>query len=52
MVHLGVEHPLGQRLLQIVEQAVGIESGLRVGATQKLVEDGVRYTWLSGLAPL
>src|SRR5216684_9251793 len=44
VVHLGVQHPLGQRLLQIIKQAVRIESRLRIGASQKLVEDGVRNT--------
>ena len=42
MVHLGVQRPLGQRLLQLVEQAVRIERRLRIGAGQQLVEDGVR----------
>ena len=33
MVHLGIQHPLGQRLLQIIEQPVRVKSGLRVGAS-------------------
>ena len=42
MVHLGVQRPLGQRLLQIVEQAVRVERRLRIGAGQQLVEDRIR----------
>jgi hypothetical protein len=41
VVHLGVQRPLGQGLLQAVEQAVRIERRLRIGAGQELVEDGV-----------
>jgi hypothetical protein len=33
MVQLGIHHPLGQRLLQIVEQAIRIESRLRSSAS-------------------
>jgi hypothetical protein len=46
MVHLGVENPLGQRLLQIVEQPVRVENRLRIGASQQLVEDSVGYARL------
>lgn len=42
MVHLGVQSPLGQRLLQIVEKTVGIECRLGIGAGQKLVKAPVR----------
>jgi hypothetical protein len=41
MVHLGVERALGQRLLQIVEQAVGVKSRFGIGSSQKLVEERV-----------
>src|SRR5436190_12361172 len=56
MVHLGVQHPFGQGFLQIVEQAIRIESRLGVGAGQQLVEKGIRNTrffasW-HGRAPL
>jgi hypothetical protein len=44
MVHLGVQHPFGQGFLQIVEQAIRIESRLGVGAGQQLVEKGIRNT--------
>ena len=42
MVHLGIQHPLGQRLLQFVKQAIRIEDCRRVGTSQKLVENGIR----------
>jgi len=38
MIHLSVQGPLGEGLLQIVEQAVGGESSLGVGAGQQLVQ--------------
>jgi hypothetical protein len=38
VIHLGVQRPLGERLLQPVEQAAGVERGLRIRACQKLVE--------------
>src|SRR4051812_20224335 len=41
MIHLRVQRPLGQCLLQAVEEAVRIERRLRIGPGQKLVEDGV-----------
>ncbi|HEX8203824.1 MAG TPA: hypothetical protein VF590_25330 [Isosphaeraceae bacterium] len=41
MVHLRVERPLGQGLLQLVEKAVRIEGRLRIGAGQQLVEQDV-----------
>ena len=44
MIHLGVQNPFGQRLLQIVEQAIRVEGRLGIGASQQLVEDGVRNT--------
>ena len=56
MIHLGVENPLGQRLLQIVEQAIRVEGRLWIGAGQQLVEDGVRnarfFASRHGRAPL
>src|SRR3712207_5613092 len=42
VVHFRVQRPFGQGLLQAVEEAVRIEHGLRIGACQQLVEDGVR----------
>lgn len=42
MIHLGVQRPLGQGLLQIVEQAIGVKGGLGIGAGQKLVQERVR----------
>ena len=42
MVHLGIENPFGQGLLQVIDQAVGIESRLGIGAGQQLVKHGVR----------
>ena len=41
MVHLRVQHALGERLLQVVQQAVRIERALRIGAGQKLVQQRV-----------
>ena len=41
MVHFGVQSPLGQRLLQLVEQTVGIKNGPGVGATEQLVKQRV-----------
>jgi hypothetical protein len=35
MVHLGVQRPLGQRFLQIVQKAVRIKGRLRISATKK-----------------
>src|SRR4051794_12010769 len=46
VVHLGVQRPLGQRLLQAVEEAVRVEGRLRIGTRQQLVEDRVRNTGL------
>jgi hypothetical protein len=46
MIHLGVENPFGQGLLQIVDQPVRVEGRLGVGAGQQLVEDSVRNTRL------
>ncbi|MBN9314173.1 MAG: tyrosine-type recombinase/integrase [Devosia sp.] len=42
VIHPGVQGPLGERLLQIVEQPVRVEGGLGVGAAQKLVQKRVR----------
>ena len=56
MIHLGVENPFGQRLLQIVDQPVRVEGRLGIGAGQQLVEDGVRnarfFASRHGRAPL
>jgi hypothetical protein len=56
MIHLGVQNPFGQRLLQNVEQTIGIEYRFRVSTGQQLVEDGVRNMRLfasrHGRAPL
>jgi hypothetical protein len=43
VVHLRVQRPLGQGLLQAVEEAVRIERRLGIGARQQLVQKGVRY---------
>src|ERR1700726_3199047 len=42
MVHLRVQHPFGQSFLEIVKQAIRIESRLGVGAGQQLIEKGIR----------
>ena len=42
LVHLGVEHPLGQRLLQGVKHTVRVERGARVGSVEQLVKQGIR----------
>src|SRR4051794_18066170 len=44
MIHLGIENPFGQRLLQIVKQPLGLKGGSWVGAGQQLIEDGIRNT--------
>src|SRR5215213_3122923 len=56
MIHLGVENPFRQRLLQIVDEPIGLQGGLRVDAGQQLIKHGVgntRFfaTW-HGRAPL
>ena len=38
LVELGVQNPLGQRLLQLVDQPILIEYVLRIAASQKLVQ--------------
>src|SRR5215212_1131370 len=43
VVHLGVQRPLGQGLLQAVEETVRIERRLWIGARQQLVQKGVGY---------
>lgn len=45
MVHLSVQRPLGQRLLQIVEQAIGIEGRLRVRTDEQLVKQASGMRW-------
>ena len=42
MVHLGVERPLRQGALQLVDQAVPAKGGLRITAGQELVQQLVR----------
>jgi hypothetical protein len=37
MVDLRVQRPLGQRLLQVVKQAIRVEGRLRVSPTQELI---------------
>ena len=37
-VHLGAEHPLGQRLIEIAYQPAGIKYRLRVATRQQLVQ--------------
>src|SRR3954471_17285147 len=46
VIHLRVQRPLGERLLQAVEEAVRVEGRLRIGTRQQLVEDRVRNTGL------
>jgi hypothetical protein len=41
LVHLRVQRPLGQRLLQLVQQAVGGKGALGIGPSQQLVKDGI-----------
>ena len=50
MVHLGVQHPLGQRLLDLGHQAFGRKHRLRINVLQQLVHDLVldRHTSLLG----
>src|SRR5208337_5650464 len=43
MVHLGVQRPLGERLLQLVQQAIRVKGPLRISASQKLVKNSVGY---------
>src|SRR3954465_12010771 len=56
MVHLGVENPFGQGLLQIVEQPIGLQRASRIGAGQQLIEHGIRdmrfFASRHGWAPL
>src|SRR4051812_34430568 len=42
VIHLGIQDALGERLFQAVEKAVRIEGRLRIGPSQKLVQDGIR----------
>src|SRR5215213_11512717 len=44
VVHLGVEDPLGQGLLQVIKQPIGLQSGSRWGAGQQLIKHGIRDT--------
>jgi hypothetical protein len=43
VVHLGVQRPLGQRLLQAVDQAVPLQRRPQIGTCQQLVEQGIGY---------
>ena len=42
VAHLGIQRPLGQCLLQRVQQTVGVEHRLRVGASQQFIQHRVR----------
>ena len=42
MIHLGVQNALGKRLLQIVDETIRIEDRLRIGTSQKLVNNRIR----------
>jgi hypothetical protein len=33
MIHLGIQRPLGQRLLQLIDEAIGVERRPGVGAS-------------------
>lgn len=43
-VHFRIEHAFGQRLLQVVQQAIGLECRLRVSSRQQFVQNLVRET--------
>jgi hypothetical protein len=38
LIELGVQNPLGQRLLQLVDQPIFVEHVLRITTGQKLVQ--------------
>src|SRR3954451_22214929 len=42
VIHLGIQDALGERLFQTVKKSVRIEGRLRIGPSQKLVQDGIR----------
>src|SRR4051794_11089405 len=42
VIHLGIQDALGERLFQAVEKAVRIKGRLRIGPSQKLIQDGIR----------
>src|SRR3954467_15716040 len=42
VIHLGIQDALGERLFQAVKKSVRIEGRLRIGPSQKLVQDGIR----------
>src|SRR3954464_6501115 len=44
MVHLGVENPFGQGLLQVVKKPIGLQGSSRIGAGQQLIKHGIRDT--------
>jgi hypothetical protein len=44
LTHLGVQNRFGQRFPQIIDQAIGVEVHIGIGAGQQLVEDGVGNT--------
>lgn len=41
MIHLGVQKALGKCFLQIVDQAIGVDDGLRIGTNKKLVNNRI-----------
>ncbi len=45
LVHLRVQRPLGQRLLQFVDQPIGIEGRLRIGTTNNWSSSA---SWIRG----
>ncbi len=42
MIHLRIQRPLRQRLLQLIEQTVALESRFRIRTGEKLVQNAVR----------
>src|SRR4051794_38329145 len=42
VIHLGIQDALGERLFQAVKKSVRIKGRLRIGPSQKLVQDGIR----------
>jgi hypothetical protein len=42
MVHLGVQRPLGQRLLQLIQQAALVKGRAGIGTRQELVQHLIR----------
>jgi len=54
VIHLSVDNPFGQRLLQIIDQAIGVGGRLGIGAGQQLVENasGIRGSLRRGMGGL